>query len=168
MRTLLLASFFLAAGAHAAPVAYSFTGVADSGALTGAAYAGGFSVDPAALAGVGDEFLPVSGFGFSFLGTSYSAADFAPAAHFADGVFVGLDGFADLGGVESLALISGVSEVGEAYFAYDLAAGAGFGPLAYTVAAVPEPQTLALLAAGLGLVATVARRRTTTHHGVQA
>lgn len=165
MRTLLVASLFLAAGAHAAPVAYSFSGVADSGALTGEAYAGGFSIDPAALAGVGDEYLAVSGFGFSFLGASYSAADFAPAAHFADGVFVGLDGFADLGGVESLALISGFSDPADAYFAYDLAAGAGFGPLAYQIAAVPEPQTFALLAVGLGLVAAFTRRRTLAHPG---
>lgn len=37
-------------------------------------------------------------------------------------------------------------------------ANGGFEPAA-TVSAVPEPETYALLMAGLGLVATVARRR---------
>lgn len=165
MRTLFLVSLLVASGAHAAPITYSLAGIADSGALAGTAYSGGFAVDPATLAGVGDEYLAVSGFAFSFLGTAYDATDFAPEAHFADGVFVGLDAFADLGTAGTLALISGFSDLGDAYFAYDLAAGAGAGTLAYTVASVPEPQTLALALAGLGLVAAVVRRRTPTPHG---
>jgi len=152
---------FGSAASLAATVSYTFSGVVDSGALLGETYAGQFAYDDASLSGAGDEFLTVSGLSFNFLGNAFDQADSAapPEAVFIDGTFLGLafnvDSFSP-----AFSTIAGFSDVAESYFAYDDGAGnAGFGSIAYSVSAVPEPETWSLLLSGLVIVGYFARRR---------
>ncbi len=156
-------------GAHAAEQNYAFSGVFDSGSLLGKHYAGTLRFDDAALAGGGDEFLPISSLSVQFdePALSFSQNDAEPGsiaeAFFTDGVFLGAlfsAGTAD--NTFSFSLVPGFFDIGEAFLAYDgtAVAEAGFGTLVY--APVPEPRDWMLLLAGIvfvGLMVERAKRR---------
>lgn len=149
--------------ALAAPVSYDFSGIIDSGPYLDEPLTGTFTtVDAGSLTGMGDEYLDLASFSFTFLGQTYSLADAepTPVAHYADGVFLGLD-LLSLTFDPSFGFVSGYSALDEAYFAYEPSQGdAGYGTVTYrdVPASVPEPGTLALLLAGLGVTAWSRRR----------
>ena len=163
-----LSSVFLAAtlciGAgisHAASVSYNFSGAVEFGALLDETYSGQFIFDDAALIGSGDEFLPVRSLNFNFLGSAFNQASSValPTVAFFDGALLGLS-FNVSAFNPGFAVIPGFFDISGSYFAYDNGAGsAGFGPLTYSVAAVPEPEAWALLLPGLAVLGYVVRRR---------
>lgn len=151
---------------QAAPVNYNVSGAVDFGPLLGETYTGKFSFDDAPLTGSGNEFLSVDYLDFNFLGNAFNQTNgvVLPEAAFLDGDFLGLS-FSGLSfnvnaSNPNFAFIPGFFNISEAFFSYDnRAGGAGFGSLVYTVSAVPEPQTWAMLLSGLALVGVVVRRR---------
>ena len=160
-----LAALAAMPAAQAAQQHWQLTGVTDSGPLVGQSFNAVFSFDDALLSGFGDETIEVAGFNAQVFDMSYSGGDLssAPTVSFLDGVLLGINAVYDGGGdlVPGFAFISGFFDATEAYFAYELQADggplAGFG--SYALAPVPEPEQAALLLAGLGLIAGVARRR---------
>ena len=151
--------------AQAAEQHWQLTGVTDSGPLAGQSFSAVFSFDDALLSGFGDETIDVTGFNAQVFDMSYSDADLAaaPTVSFLDGMLLGLNAVYEGGSalVPGFAFISGYFDAAEGYFSYELQADggplAGFG--SYALAPVPEPEQAALLLAGLGLIAGVARRR---------
>jgi hypothetical protein len=170
-KTLTLALLAGAALLHAGSASagnswFDLLGVTDSGPLNGQTFSGSFAYDSSAAVAGFNGSLSLSAFSLQFAGQDYSlaSADVAPAAVFGDGVFLGL-AYADVDSSDSslrsqLTLVPGFTAFdGEAYLAY-VGAGAagGFGSYSVIASVVPEPHSLALLLAGLGLVAAVARR----------
>ena len=162
-RRTVLTALLLAAlpAAQAAVQNYSFNGVLDSGALIGQSYSGSFSYDDTAFTGIDTEWLSVTTLSMSFMNTNYTLANanaLAPTeVGYYNGTFLGLSYSVD-SSFPKFSLIAGYEDVSQAYLAYDPAAGlSGFGSVVY--APVPEPETYALLLAGLGLLGAVSRRR---------
>lgn len=104
--------------------------------------------------------MHLSAFQLSFAGQSYTLATAdvftTPAAVFASGSLIGIDyqdaDAANPGLRPWVQLVAGFTELSEAQFAYDTKGNGveGFG--SYAVTAVPEPGTVALMLAGLGLL----------------
>jgi len=163
LRSTILALTLLAAipAAQAATQTWNFNGTLDSGAFSGQNFGGSFSFDDAALTGVADEWLTVGNLSLNFLGNAYTQANASigstPEVSFYDGVFLGLSYSAGVTG-DGFTFAPGYSTLGEAFVAYDTPAGfSGSGNVIY--APVPEPETYAMLLAGLGLLGAAARRR---------
>ena len=157
-RTATLAALLLAALPAAQAATYSFSGMMDSGSLIGETFSGNFSFDDLGLTGIGSEILGLSGLSLSFAGRTYSLidADVAPDVSYQDGVFLGLSYSASASDPQ-ISFIAGYSDIGEAYLAYTQGGLDGAGSVIY--AAVPEPESYAMLLAGLGLIGGLARRR---------
>ena len=165
----LLAATLLASAALSSQAALiTFSGTASFGPLAGSPYSGSFSyTDPGAFF---DGTVLLDSFNLSFAGQSYTlgSADQAPLAYLAGGQFFGVDyldadstdlatrpivemqadfftGDITLQGFSYLVQVAGSDVLGQ-----------GFGTTVF--ASVPEPATVALLLAGLGLAATRRRR----------
>lgn len=160
-RTLLAVLLFASLpAAHAAIQTYNFNGALESGVFVGQTYSGSFSFDDAGLTSMGSEWLAVGSLSMNLLGTSYSLADGAAPAEVAyyDGNFVGLS-FSNATGDPLFSLVAGSSALSEAFIAYDSPQGfSGTGSVTFTTA-VPEPDTYAMMLAGIGLLGFMARRR---------
>jgi hypothetical protein len=164
LRSTVLALTLLAGipAAQAATQTWNFSGTLDSGHYSGQSFGGSFSFDDAALTGFADEWLTVGSLSLNFLGNSYTQADAAvgstPEVSFYDGVFLGLSYSAGTSG-DGFTFTPGYSSPAEAFVAYDTPAGfSGAGSLSYAQP-VPEPETYAMLLAGLGLLGMLGRRR---------
>ncbi len=151
--------------AHAATSLFDLAGRTDSGPLAGQRFSGSFAYDSSAAVAGFTGNIALTSFSLQFAGQTYTLAnaDAVPAVFYDGGVFLGLD-YVDADSADAalrpqLSLVSGFTAfAGEAYLSYTGAGAAGgFG--SYSITAVPEPQTLALLLAGLGLLAAVVRRR---------
>jgi hypothetical protein len=166
IRKTLLAALLLAAlpAAQAAVQNYNFNGTLDSGAYSGQNFSGSFSFDDAGLSGVDTEYSNLLSFNMSFLGSAFSLANATPFANldvtYVNGAFLGVSYSADTTSL-GFSLTPGYDHVSTAFLAYTTTAGSGIGgagSLAFTQA-VPEPESYAMLLAGLGLMGCVARRR---------
>ena len=166
----LVAALLLATGAAKAQTQFfSFQGLLADGPLTGQAFSGSFSVNPTGLPPGGDADYALLNFTMLLAGNTYTlaTADAPPTAVYAAGSFAGLS-YTDIDSPSAavrpwIAFIPGFDNFAGAYLAYTAAAvggvDSGFG--SYSITAVPEPATVALLLAGLGMVGAAARRRAT-------
>lgn len=147
--------------AQAALNTYDFSGSLDSGALIGETFTGQFSFDDTALIGMNSEYLNVNTLNLNFHSHAYTQADAAVATEvaFMDGVFQGLS-FTVESSDPKFAFAPGFFDATDAYFAYQPSVGtSGYGTVIYTPAPVPEPETYAMLLAGLGLLGLMSRKR---------
>lgn len=154
-----LATLLLAALPSAQAATYSFSGMMDSGSLTGSSFSGNFSFDDLGLTGIGSEILGLNSLSLSFAGHTYTLADAAAPADvsYLDGAFLGLSYTANTQDPK-VTFVAGYFDASEAFLAYTKTGGIeGAGTVIY--AAVPEPESFAMLLAGLGLVGWAARRR---------
>jgi len=147
--------------AQAAVQTYSFNGAIDSGHYLGETFSGQFSFDDAGLSLSGTEYVNLASLSLNFLSTNWTLANAVPLSNsdvtFENGNFLGLSFSAESANV-SFSVIPGFSAVSESFIAYDTPLGnSGAGSVIY--AAVPEPESYALLLAGLGLMGVLARRR---------
>ena len=162
IRKVALASAFLITlpAAQAAIQNYSFSGLIDSGAYINQTFSGSFSFDDATLTNLSDEWIPVSQLTVSFLGNNYTLAEASSPSEvsYNYGTFLGISYSAGTA-TEGFTLVPGYSHISEAYFAYDTQAAGLSGSGSVIYAPVPEPETYALLLAGLALMGGIARRR---------
>lgn len=160
-------------GAQAQTQAFTLQGLLTDGPLAGQAFSGSFSVDPSALAPGGDAEFALSSFNLLLGGNSYTlaTADAAPTAVYAAGSFAGLS-YVDADAANPalrpwIAFIPGFDNFAGAYLAYTgpTVGGADSGFGSYAVTAVPEPASVALLLAGLGVVGAVSGAATRRRNG---
>lgn len=153
LRSTVLAAMLLAglSTAQAASQTYTFSGVLNAAPLSGT-----FSFDDALLSAfVGADPLlsvaPLTNFHMSYGGVSYGLGDAlaAPDVSYYDGAFLGLSYSND-----TLSFVPGSFDASDAF----VTDGFYSANVTYT-AAVPEPETYAMLIAGLGMIALAARRR---------
>ena len=164
--TLLTALLVAALPAQAALQSYSFNGTLDSGLNTGESFFGNFSFDDSSLLNSGQEYLGANSFSISFLGNTYSMAEQAAPTDvvFLDGSFLGVSYAYDATFPKfSLIASGGTGESWDVpYLAYSQQGMSGVvveGAGSIVYAPVPEPETYALMLAGLGLLGLAARRR---------
>lgn len=161
IRSTALAALLLGALPAAQAATYSFSGMMDSGSLIGESLTGSLSFDNLGLTGNGFELFDLSSLSISFAGQTYTLAnaDVAPDVSYQDGVFLGLS-YSTSSLEPKLAFIAGSFSADDAFVAYTMNGLDGAGSISYT-AAVPEPESYAMLLAGLGLMGLIARRRST-------
>lgn len=165
LRITTLATLLCAAVPAAQAATYSFSGMMDSGSLIGESFTGNFSFDDLGLTGIDLEIRGVTSLSLNFLGTTYTVgnADSMPDVSFLNGSFLGLS-YSVTTSTLGFTVIPGFSDTSDAYIAYDKLSGgniadgqSGYGSIVYLP--VPEPESYAMLLAGLGLMGVVARRR---------
>lgn len=153
-KTLLaLAALTLVGAAQAATL--NFSGSFDTAPAT-SVLSGSFSFDDAVVSAGGfDGDFALTALSFSFQGQSYTlAAATDPYVKFEAGTLTGPNALFSTPGGGTLAL---QSFFGSSGFTYNIGGADQLGTL--NVSAVPEPESYALMLAGLGLVGLMARRR---------
>ncbi len=153
------AALIAASAAHAD--SFNFSGTIDAGPLAGQTFAGSYTFAPALVTGSSFEQIELSAFSLNFNSVTYTL-NASATADYADGVFLGLSySFSDSS--HQLSMISGSFDASDAFLNYQPLLAGSPVPTAssgmYSVTAVPEPETYALMLGGLGLVGWMARRR---------
>lgn len=154
----------LALQAQAASVTFKFNSDGfDNGTLVGQTMNGQFSFDDTLLTDA-TEWLPLSSFSFKLGGQTYTLTGnelATAAATFSNGQLLGVSAVAMNVGTHDFNFVDG--SFGAPFVFYtssSVATDFGAANLSFT-AAVPEPETYALMLGGLGLVGWMARRRKT-------
>jgi len=162
VQALLLALVCGVQAASSMPVTYGFTASLDTGPLQGTDFSGTFAFDPTESTGIGQEFLSLTAFDFSLLGSHFTRAD----------IDQGGQAILENGHLSyftaALFPLSPPAPVSDIAFGFGgpgiigYATPAGFGTFgsghyAISVSQIPEPSTLVLLA--LGAVAVSLRDR---------
>lgn len=153
--------------AQAAVQSYNFTGAVDSGFYIGESYSGSFSFDDATIDMSDLDITGLLSFDMSFLNTSYNFASLSgtPDVSFQDGSFLGLSlNIESVSPNVNFTFLPGSLNTSDAFTSYETTSGvSGLGSITYTAAApVPEPETYAMLLAGLGVMGIAVRRRKNT------
>lgn len=158
LRSTALAALLIAALPAAQAASYNFSGAMDFGPLNGESFSGSLSFDDTGLTGAGFELFSLSNLTINFAGHTYTLAnaDAAPDVSYQDGAFLGLS-YSASAFDPKLAFIAGSVNASDAFVAYTVGNLDGAGSIVY--APVPEPESYAMLLAGLGLVGFAARRR---------
>ncbi len=172
LRTMALLAVLATAAlpAQAQIQSYDFNGVIDSGEYINELFNGTFSFDDVSLTNLGTEDITLDSLNLNLLGSTFDQNNFlfdSPVATFEDGVFAGINWSYDAFNPEpdiQFSFISGFFDTSDAFFAYDTGFGSalsGTADVSYStsVAAVPEPQTYAMLLAGLGLIGYLRKRK---------
>jgi hypothetical protein len=153
------AALIAASAAHAD--SFLFSGTLDAGPLAGQSFSGSFTLDTSAVTGSAFEQLLLSDFSLNFNAQGYTQNGTA-TADYADGVFLGLSYSFSAASYE-LTMVSGSMDASDAVLYFQPMLGGSPVPTAssgmYTVTAVPEPETWALMLGGLGAIGLLARRR---------
>ncbi len=161
LRPLLAASALALGCLGAQATTVNFTGMTDSGPLSGSAFSGSFTyAEP--VSGF-DGAVDLDSFLLDFDGHTFTLADAdLPAlAWFAAGSFLGVD-YTDTDSFSTaVTLVAGFFDLSEAFFSYQpVGADQGLGSItAFTTQVVPEPGSIALLLAGLGAIGATRRRQ---------
>jgi PEP-CTERM motif len=151
--------------AQAAVQNYSFSGVLDSGDYVGESFAGAFSFDDATIDASGLDIANLLSFDISLLGTNYDLTHVlgTPDVSFQDGSLLGLSlNFDTTTPQIGFTFIPGSLDTSDAFVAYDTSSFgiSGTGNVSYVLTApIPEPETYAMLLAGLGLVGFMGAKR---------
>lgn len=166
VRTTALATLLLAAfpAAQAATQSYNFNGTIETGAwsYSGESFAGNFSFDDAALLGSGLEIVGLTGLSWNLHGNVYNltTADAAPDVSYQDGHFLGLSYSSSPSTGPQVTLVAGSADSSGAFLTSYTPANVFGGNASIVYLPVPEPESYAMLLAGLGLIGLIARRRT--------
>ncbi|MCY4745506.1 FxDxF family PEP-CTERM protein [Pelomonas sp. UHG3] len=129
----------------------------DIASLNGLTFSGQFSLDLPAAGYTGD--VPLTAFSISFGTQTYTLTGAAPSVYFDNGQFTALQYLWTGSDGASLNMVTGF---GTGAFEGTLnyaTADAKFATGSFTISAVPEPESYALMLGGLGLVGWMARRR---------
>ncbi|WP_422017571.1 FxDxF family PEP-CTERM protein [Roseateles sp.] len=148
------AALIAASAAHAD--SFNFSGTVDAGPLSGQTFAGSYTFNAAQVSGSAFEQLALSAFTLNFNSVTYTLNGSA-TADYADGVFLGLS-YTSTNAAGTLSLLSGSMDVTDAFLHFQPTTGLESSG-GYTVTAVPEPETWALMLGGLGAIGMLARRR---------
>ncbi|NOT67566.1 MAG: PEP-CTERM sorting domain-containing protein [Methylophilaceae bacterium] len=157
LKSLLLAALLGAVlPAQAAIQNYNFSGAMDSGHYNGASFSGSFSFDDASLTASGSEWINLNSINMHFLSSTFTQANTLALSDmdvaFQDGALLGLEWSVNSSTPNvGFSFIAGIVDASDAYVIYDTNLGnSGAGSVIY--AAVPEPESYAMLLAGLGLL----------------